>query len=155
VASTTIQIRTPQDVVELVNSGRVKGGNAGAIVLIALGGIFIDAYDFTSLAFGVSDITTEFGLGPVMESVVTASIMIGALLGALFGGYWVDKIGRYRMFMADMLFFVVAAIGCALAPNLELLIASAFSWASGSGSTSRSPWPSSPSTRPAAARAAR
>ena len=57
-----------------------------------------------------------------MESVVTASIMIGALLGALFGGYWVDKIGRYRMFMADMLFFVVSAIGCALAPNLELLI---------------------------------
>ena len=56
-ASATIQIRTPQDVVELVNSGRVKGGNAGAIVLIALGGIFIDAYDFTSLAFGVKDIT--------------------------------------------------------------------------------------------------
>ncbi len=121
-ASTTIQIRTPQDVVDLVNSGRVKGGNAGAIVLIALGGIFIDAYDFTSLAFGVKDITKEFGLGAVMESVVTASIMVGALLGALFGGYWVDKIGRYRMFMADMLFFVVAAIGCALAPNLELLI---------------------------------
>ncbi len=121
-ASATIQIRTPQDVVELVNSGRVKGGNAGAIVLIALGGIFIDAYDFTSLAFGVKDITKEFGLGAFMESVVTASIMVGALLGALFGGYWVDKIGRYRMFMADMLFFVVSAIGCALAPNLELLI---------------------------------
>jgi MFS family permease len=121
-----ITIRTPQDVVDLVNSGRVKGGNSFAIVLIALGGIFIDAYDFTSLAFGVKDIKAEFGLSSLMESVVTGSIMVGALLGALFGGYLVDKLGRYRMFMLDMLFFVVAAIAAALAPTLETLIGARF-----------------------------
>lgn len=114
-------IRSAQDVIDLINSGRVKGGNAGAIVLIALGGIFIDAYDFTALAFGLPDIAENFDLSPVAVGVVGASIMVGALLGAATGGYFVDKLGRYKLFMADMLFFVVAAIGCALAPNPELL----------------------------------
>ena len=45
----------------------MKGGNSRAIILIALGGIFIDAYDFTSLAFGVKDISAEFGLDAVMR----------------------------------------------------------------------------------------
>jgi MFS family permease len=47
--------------------------------------------------------------------------MFGALLGALFGGYLVDKIGRYKMFMADMALFVGTAIACAFAWNAESL----------------------------------
>lgn len=116
-----IVVREARDVVDAINTGRVRGGNEKAIVVIALGGIFIDAYDFTSLAFGLPDIAEQFGLGAVAEGVVGASIMVGALLGALFGGYLVDRIGRYRMFMADMLFFVVSALGCAVAVNVEML----------------------------------
>ncbi len=117
----TLVIRRAGDVVDAINSGRVSGGHEKAIVLIALGGIFIDAYDFTSLAFGLKDISTEFGLSSLAEGVVAASIMVGAFFGAIFGGYLVDRIGRYRMFMADMLFFVFAAIGVALATNVEVL----------------------------------
>lgn len=106
-----IVVREARDVVDAINTGRVRGGNEKAIVVIALGGIFIDAYDFTSLAFGLPEIAEQFGLGAFAQGVVGASIMIGALLGALFGGYLVDRIGRYKMFMADMLFFVVSAPG--------------------------------------------
>ena len=53
-------IRSARDVVDAVNSGAVRGGNEVAIVIIALGGIFIDAYDFTSVAFGLKDITATF-----------------------------------------------------------------------------------------------
>jgi MFS family permease len=49
--------------------------------------------------------------------MVASAITFGAIVGALLGGYLTDKIGRYRVFMADMLFFVVAAIACALAPT--------------------------------------
>ncbi|MQA11809.1 MAG: MFS transporter [Pseudonocardiaceae bacterium] len=125
-AGAKITIRSARDVVDAINTGRVRGGNERAIILIALGGIFIDAYDFTSLAFGLNDIAEQFQLGPAAEGIVGASIMVGALLGALFGGYLVDKIGRYKMFMADMLFFVVAALACAFAPNPEILTASRF-----------------------------
>lgn len=120
-SAATIVVRKAEDVVDAVNSGRVSGGHEKAIVLIALGGIFIDAYDFTSLAFGLKDIAKGFGLSSGAEGVVAASIMVGAFVGAIVGGYLVDRIGRYRMFMADMLFFVFAALGCALAPNVEVL----------------------------------
>ncbi|GAA2803880.1 MFS transporter [Crossiella cryophila] len=115
-------IRSARDVTDLVNSGAARGSHATMIVIIALGGIFIDAYDFSSLAYGMRDITVQFGLSPVGAGIVNASIMVGAVVGALGGGYLVDKIGRYRVFMADMLFFVIAALGCALAPNAEVLV---------------------------------
>ncbi|KAA9149435.1 MFS transporter [Amycolatopsis acidicola] len=119
-------IRSAADVTALINSGRARGGKSRAITFIALGGIFIDAYDFSSIAFGLGDITKTFRLSPVQEGVVSASIMVGALLGALAGGYLVDRLGRYRMFMADMIFFVVAALACAIAPNYELLTGARF-----------------------------
>ncbi|WP_427018360.1 MFS transporter [Pseudarthrobacter sp. P1] len=100
--------------------GPQKG--AFAVVVLALGGIFMDAYDFSSLAFGITQIKTQFGLDPFTTGLVNASIFVGAVIGALGGGYLVDRFGRYRLFMADMVFFVVAALGCALSPNEWWLI---------------------------------
>ena len=118
-----IIIRSASDVTGLINSGTAKGTNAGMITFIALGGIFIDAYDFSSISFGLTGIAKVFRLSPLAEGVVGASIMIGAILGALIGGYLVDRLGRYKIFMADMSFFVVAALACAVAPNVGILIA--------------------------------
>ena len=122
----SVVIRSAKDVLDLVNTGVAKGGNEKAIILIALGGIFIDAYDFTSLAFGLKDITTEFNLSATVAGIVAASIMVGALTGALAGGYLVDRLGRYKLFMADMVFFVVAALACAFAWNVESLTVARF-----------------------------
>jgi len=63
-----------------------------------------------ALAFGIKDITREFNLTPAGTGMVASAITFGAIVGALLGGYLTDKIGRYRVFMADMVFFVVAAI---------------------------------------------
>lgn len=92
------------------------------VVLLAFGGIFMDAYDFSSIAFGITEIKRQFGLDGVMTGVVNAAIMVGAVIGAWCGGILVDRLGRYRLFMADMVFFVVAALGCAFAPNEWVLI---------------------------------
>ncbi|MFC7344088.1 MFS transporter [Saccharopolyspora griseoalba] len=121
-AAEPVVIRSAQDVGDLVNSGAARGSHAKLIVLLALGGIFLDAYDLTSLAYGITDIKQQFELTSVGAGAVTASISVGAILGAWFGGVLVDRLGRYRVFMADMLFFVVSALGCALAPNAEVLI---------------------------------
>lgn len=121
-ADQPVLIRSARDVTDLVNSGAARTSHARMIVVLALGGIFLDAYDLSSLAYGIKDISREFGLDAVGTGVVTASIMVGTIVGASFGGYLVDRIGRYRVFMADMLFFVVAAIGCALAPNATVLV---------------------------------
>ncbi|WP_347558616.1 MFS transporter [Robbsia sp. KACC 23696] len=114
-------IRRASDVSNLVNNGAVQGADARIVVAIALGGVFLDAYDLGALAFGVKDISREFSLTPAGLGAVTSAITFGAVIGAFIGGYLTDRIGRYRVFMADMLFFVVAAIVCALAPNAWVL----------------------------------
>ncbi|TKC87152.1 MFS transporter [Trinickia terrae] len=119
-------IRSAQDVADIVNAGAARGSRARIVIAIALGGVFLDAYDLTSLAYGVKDIAREFALTPVQVGFVSASITFGAILGALFGGYLTDRIGRYRVFMADMLFFVVAAIAAGLAPNAWALAGARF-----------------------------
>lgn len=119
-------IRSAADVSRLVNSGDSARNNARIVVAIALGGVFLDAYDLGALAFGIKDITREFSLTPTGTGMVASAITFGAIIGALIGGYLTDKIGRYRVFMADMFFFVVAAIACAFAPNESVLAGARF-----------------------------
>jgi len=153
-------VRNASDVSRLVNDGSQGRANARIVVGIALGGIFLDAYDLGALAFGIKDITREFNLTPAGTGMVASAITFGAIVGALLGGYLTDKIGRYRVFMADMLFFVVAAIACALAPNEYALAGARFvmGWSSAWGSICRwrwrflasSPGSKAPETRPPA-----
>jgi MFS family permease len=114
-------IRSAADVARLVNSGAAAGSDARIVVAIALGGVFLDAYDLGALAFGLKDISHQFSLSPAATGLVASAITFGAIVGAFCGGFLTDKIGRYRVFMADMFFFVVAALACALAPNAWVL----------------------------------
>ncbi len=74
------------------------------IVFLALGGVFLDAYDLTTLSYGIDDVVREFQLSPLLTGLVTSSIMVGTIIGNLIGGWLTDKYGRYSVFMADMLF---------------------------------------------------
>lgn len=116
-----VTIHSAADVSRLVNAGSDHRSHARIIIAIALGGVFLDAYDLGAMAFGVKDIAREFNLTPAGIGIVTSAITFGAIVGAFFGGYLTDKIGRYRVFMADMFFFVIAALACAVAPNAWVL----------------------------------
>ncbi|MEQ4531692.1 MAG: MFS transporter, partial [Mixta sp.] len=122
----TAWIRQPADVSQLVNTSTQARNNAHIVVAIALGGVFLDAYDLGALAFGMKDVAREFNLTPAATGMVASAITFGAIIGALIGGYLTDKIGRYRVFMADMFFFVVAALACAFAPNEYVLAGARF-----------------------------
>ncbi|WP_460906545.1 MFS transporter [Paraburkholderia jirisanensis] len=114
-------IRSAADVSHLVNQGAATGSDARIVVAIALGGVFLDAYDLGALAFGLKDVAREFSLTPTGTGLVASAITFGAIVGACLGGFLTDRIGRYRVFMADMFFFVVAALACAFAPNAWVL----------------------------------
>jgi MFS family permease len=118
-------IRSVQDVTEFIDS-RAASRSSMIIVLIALGGVFVDAYDFTSLGIGVVQIKNHFHLSPFEVGSITAVMAFGAFFGALWGGYFTDKIGRFKMFLLDLLFLVVAALGAALSQNLITLLAFRF-----------------------------
>lgn len=119
-------VRSVSDVARLINSKSEKNSYARWIVFLALGGVFLDAHDLTTLSYGIDDVVREFSLTPVLTGLVTSSIMIGTIVGNLIGGWLTDKYGRYSVFMADMLFFVVSAIAAGLAPNVWVLIGARF-----------------------------
>jgi putative MFS transporter len=118
---TTYIVRSARDVRRVIDE-QPTSRTAWLIVVIALGGVFVDAYDFTSLGIGVVQLKSAFHLSPLEVGSVTATMAFGALLGALWGGYFTDKVGRFKMFLLDLLFLVVAAIGAALSVNLVMLL---------------------------------
>ncbi|ERH62704.1 MFS transporter [Pantoea dispersa EGD-AAK13] len=119
-------VRSVSDVARLINTRSSKNNYARMIVFLALGGVFLDAYDLTTLSYGIDDVVREFQLSPFTTGLVTSSIMVGTIVGNLIGGWLTDKYGRYSVFMADMLFFVVSAIAAGLAPNVWVLIGARF-----------------------------
>lgn len=120
-----IVIRSARDVSRFIDEHPASRTSL-MIVFIALGGVFVDAYDFTSLGIGVVQLKHSFHLTPFELGSVTATMAFGAFLGALWGGYFTDKVGRLKMFLLDLLFLVAAAIGAALAVNLVMLLAFRF-----------------------------
>ncbi|WP_241602354.1 MFS transporter [Rosenbergiella nectarea] len=119
-------IRSVSDVAQLINGSTQKSHYARWIVFLALGGVFLDAYDLTTLSYGIDDVVREFHLTPTLTGTVASAIMVGTIIGNLLGGWLTDKYGRYSVFMADMLFFVVSAIAAGLAPNVWVLIGARF-----------------------------
>jgi MFS family permease len=116
-----IVIRSERDVARFVST-QPTSKSAIFIVLVALGGIFVDAYDLTSLGVGVVQLRAQFHLSPFMVGSVTAMMAFGAVIGAMWGGYFTDKVGRFKMFLLDLIFLVVAAIGAALSVNIWMLL---------------------------------
>jgi putative MFS transporter len=121
VGSSPVPIRTKDDVVRVINES-ADAPHSRIIGFIALGGFFLDAYDFTSLSAGSVQMKAEFGLSASQLGFVTAVMAFGAIIGALCGGYFVDRFGRLRMFIVNLLLFVGATLGAAFSPNYESLI---------------------------------
>lgn len=124
--SDTVVVRTPRDIIDYVNDHPTGTGRTKLLAVIALGGIFVDAYDFTSLGIGIKSLTEQWGLSPGQVGLLTSIMAVGALLGALIGGPLVDRLGRFKVFVLDLILFVVAAIAAGLAPNYEFLLVCRF-----------------------------
>src|ERR1700744_5705174 len=108
-----IVIRTKEDVADFVGRQPMTRSGFG-VVLIALGGVFVDAYDFASLGIGVPGLRAEFNLAPSQLGTITAIMGVGAVIGGVAGGYLTDKVGRLRMFVVDLICLVIATLGAAL-----------------------------------------
>lgn len=126
-----VTLRSVDDVVRIVDATTDYGDPEALrktrrrtllVIIIALGGVFVDAYDMTSLSVGAIQLRDEFHLSGTQVGLLSSTMAISALFGALVGGYFVDKLGRKRMFLLDLWFFVLSAIGAAFAPNLTMLI---------------------------------
>ncbi len=112
----------PMTVINLIDSGEARGKKSLILSLIALGGVFVDAYDFSSLSIGTIQLQRQMHLAGWELGLISSAMAVSAVFGALVGGDFVDRIGRLKMFLLDLYFFVISAIGASLAPDLGILL---------------------------------
>src|SRR5882762_885379 len=89
----------------------------------ALGGLLF-GYDTGVISGALIFIKREFGLTTGAEEVVVSGVLLGATIGAIFGGKAADLFGRRRVLLVTAAIFGVGALASAAAPSPTILIVS-------------------------------
>jgi SP family galactose:H+ symporter-like MFS transporter len=111
-------------------SSTVKDGRPNATLYItmiaavaALGGLLF-GFDTGIIAGAMLFIVPDFHLGPAEQGLVVSAVTFGALFGALVGGTFSDTIGRRPTNIIAGISFIGGSVLSAIAPDVDVLIAS-------------------------------
>ncbi|MGB0113522.1 MAG: sugar porter family MFS transporter [Ilumatobacteraceae bacterium] len=80
-------------------------------------------YDQGVIGGALAFMADDFGFGSVIEGIVTSSVTLGALFGALGAGTLADKYSRKRLLIASAYLFVIGAVVQAVAPDVWVAVA--------------------------------
>jgi MFS transporter, SP family, galactose:H+ symporter len=94
-----------------------------AALFAALGGLLF-GYDTGVISGALIFIKHEFGLSTVAEEIVVSGVLLGATIGAAFGGKAADLFGRRRVLLVTAAIFGIGALASAVAPSPLILIVS-------------------------------
>lgn len=100
------------------------GQLTGAVVIVALVSAvsgMLYGYDTGIISGALLQITDDFGIGEGVKQIITASILLGAVIGALSCSQLSEKRGRKGTLVMLAVVFAVGSLWCALAPNPVLL----------------------------------
>ncbi|GAA4972104.1 MFS transporter [Pseudonocardia tropica] len=117
-----VVIRSERDVIDFVQAHPTGSARTRILMLIALGSVFGDAYDLSSIGIGIASLRAEMQLTAVQVGMVTSITAVGALVSSLLGGYIADRTGRFKLFIISGVLLVLAPIGAAFAPSYEVLV---------------------------------
>lgn len=92
------------------------------IALVAATGGLLFGFDTGVISGAIPFFQKDFGIENDMIEVITASGLVGAILGALFCGKITDVLGRRKVILASAVIFSVGALWSGLAPNIYQLI---------------------------------
>ena len=98
----------------------------GLVAVIATFGGLLFGYDTGVINGALAPMTADFGLTPFTEGVVTSILLLGAAIGALFGGRLSDRFGRRHNIMILAVVFLVGTIGCVVSPTFEVISVARF-----------------------------
>ncbi|WP_295142985.1 sugar porter family MFS transporter [Saccharopolyspora sp.] len=101
--------------------GAGRGTIIGASTIAALGGLLF-GYDTGVISAALLYIAPAFGLSTGMKEVVVASLLLGAVAGAMSGGPVVDRLGRKRTLLLVSAVFTAGALLSAVAVDVAMLI---------------------------------
>lgn len=92
------------------------------IWLLATAGKFFEGLVVFMTGVALPLIVQEFGLSPVQKGLVGAATLAGIMVGAVTLGGLADICGRRRMFVVEMLVFVVFLAALAASPSFGWLV---------------------------------
>lgn len=104
-------------------------------ITVALGG-FLFGFDTAVISGVEKQIQELFNLSPFVHGFTISSALIGTILGALIAGKPADKYGRKPVLFIIAFFYVIAAIGSAVASDVVTFIAFRFIGGIGVGASS-------------------
>jgi sugar porter (SP) family MFS transporter len=110
---------------EAAQSKQPEAGQlTGAVVIVALVSAIsgmLYGYDTGIISGALLQITEDFEIEELWKQVIAASILLGAVIGALTCSYLSDKRGRKGTLVLLSGIFAVGALWCAVAPDPVLL----------------------------------
>jgi MFS transporter, SP family, arabinose:H+ symporter len=95
-----------------------------AVTIVASLGGFLFGFDMAVISGVLPLIKGQFALSAVQEGWFVSSALIGCILGVALSGELSDRFGRRKLMLLSATLFLVSAVGCALMPNLSLIVAS-------------------------------
>ena len=113
-----------------INSYVVKGTVVGA-----LGGLLF-GFDTAVISGTTQALTSVYHLSPAMLGVTVSSALVGTVIAALSAGIPGQRFGRRDSLRVMAIFYVISALGCALAWNWPALIVFRFIGGLGIGGSS-------------------
>ena len=91
-------------------------------IVVALGG-FLFGFDTAVISGAEQDIKRIWELSDVLHGVAIAIALYGTVIGALFGGIPATKFGRKKTLLWIGIFYLISAVGSALAPQVYVFMA--------------------------------
>lgn len=92
------------------------------IAMVATFGGLLFGYDTGVINGALEPMARDLQFGAVGEGFVTATLLVGAAVGAILGGRMNDGWGRKKTITLNACVFIIGAIGCVAALNLNSLL---------------------------------
>ncbi|KLK88072.1 major facilitator transporter [Methanoculleus sediminis] len=101
--------------------GRITGFVLVVAAVAAVAGVLF-GFDTGVISGAILFINEEFSLTSVMSEVAVSSVLMGAIVGALFGGPFSDRVGRRSSILAASLIFIAGTFVVVLSPIFSIFI---------------------------------
>jgi sugar porter (SP) family MFS transporter len=83
---------------------------------------FLFGFDTVVISGAEQTIQKLWGLSSALHGLVMGSALYGTVVGSLIGGWPTDKFGRKQTLLSIGVLYVISALGCAFATNVEIFV---------------------------------